>query len=217
MIRALPSGRAFNGAGPAAGPRAAADDNAITRACTKRRSTTRRATAYGPTIAFASPFPTIMSSKSTIPIAMDGCSAISICTCSAKARTCAARKAGCASADDRIDHGRAFCRLGAQRGSVSASSAISTGGTGASIRCACWRRPASGNCSCRICQTARSTSSRFARAGGPLLEKTDPFGVAFEMPPQSAAVVRDISGYQWRDAPWVEGRGAPAAPGSTSR
>ena len=35
---------------------------------------------------------------------------------------------------------------------------------------------------------------------GALLKKTDPFGFAFEVPPQSAAVVRDISHYSWRDA-----------------
>ena len=34
---------------------------------------------------------------------------------------------------------------------------------------------------------------------GALLKKSDPFGVAFEAPPQTASVVRDISGYEWRD------------------
>ncbi len=41
---------------------------------------------------------------------------------------------------------------------------------------------------------------------GELLKKTDPCGVAFEVPPQSAAVVRDISGYKWRDAAWMARR-----------
>jgi|KBSMisStandDraft_5_1062788.scaffolds.fasta_scaffold62199_2 1,4-alpha-glucan branching enzyme len=41
---------------------------------------------------------------------------------------------------------------------------------------------------------------------GDLLKKTDPFGVAFEVPPQSAAIVRDISGYQWQDAAWMAAR-----------
>ncbi len=43
---------------------------------------------------------------------------------------------------------------------------------------------------------------------GALLKKTDPFGFAFEVPPQSAAVVRDIAGYRWRDAEWIAARRA---------
>ncbi|HZT78341.1 MAG TPA: 1,4-alpha-glucan branching protein GlgB [Vicinamibacterales bacterium] len=42
--------------------------------------------------------------------------------------------------------------------------------------------------------------------GGNILKKTDPYGVAFEVPPQSAAIVRDISGYAWRDEAWMIGR-----------
>src|SRR3954469_16477780 len=41
---------------------------------------------------------------------------------------------------------------------------------------------------------------------GDLLNKTDPFGVAFEVPPQSAAIVRDISRYAWKDAAWMAAR-----------
>ncbi|MES1256702.1 MAG: 1,4-alpha-glucan branching enzyme, partial [Acidobacteriota bacterium] len=41
---------------------------------------------------------------------------------------------------------------------------------------------------------------------GALLEKSDPFGVAFEVPPHSAAIVRDISGYVWGDAAWMASR-----------
>jgi 1,4-alpha-glucan branching enzyme len=41
---------------------------------------------------------------------------------------------------------------------------------------------------------------------GEILKKADPFGFAFEVPPQSASVVRDISRYQWRDAAWMAGR-----------
>jgi 1,4-alpha-glucan branching enzyme len=43
---------------------------------------------------------------------------------------------------------------------------------------------------------------------GALLKKSDPFGFAFEVPPQSASVVRDISHYQWRDQPWMTARAA---------
>jgi 1,4-alpha-glucan branching enzyme len=42
---------------------------------------------------------------------------------------------------------------------------------------------------------------------GDVLKKTDPYGVAFEVPPQSAAIVRDISGYPWRDSGWMTRRG----------
>jgi 1,4-alpha-glucan branching enzyme len=41
---------------------------------------------------------------------------------------------------------------------------------------------------------------------GDLLKKTDPFGFAFEPPPQTASIVRDISGYQWADQEWVARR-----------
>jgi 1,4-alpha-glucan branching enzyme len=42
--------------------------------------------------------------------------------------------------------------------------------------------------------------------GGGLLHKSDPFGVAFEIPPLSAAIVRDISGYPWNDEAWIASR-----------
>src|SRR5579864_977207 len=42
--------------------------------------------------------------------------------------------------------------------------------------------------------------------GGRILRKSDPYAVAFEVPPQSASVVRDISGYQWRDEHWMATR-----------
>jgi 1,4-alpha-glucan branching enzyme len=38
---------------------------------------------------------------------------------------------------------------------------------------------------------------------GMLLKKSDPYGVAFEAPPQTASIVRDISGYQWCDDEWM--------------
>jgi len=41
---------------------------------------------------------------------------------------------------------------------------------------------------------------------GAILKKSDPFGVAFESPPQTASVVRDISGYQWGDGEWMARR-----------
>jgi 1,4-alpha-glucan branching enzyme len=41
---------------------------------------------------------------------------------------------------------------------------------------------------------------------GAILKKTDPLARAFEAPPQSAAVVRDISSYEWHDADWMATR-----------
>src|SRR6185503_1159480 len=43
---------------------------------------------------------------------------------------------------------------------------------------------------------------------GAILKKTDPFARAFEAPPQSAAVVHDVSGYEWGDAEWIAARAA---------
>jgi 1,4-alpha-glucan branching enzyme len=43
---------------------------------------------------------------------------------------------------------------------------------------------------------------------GALLKKSDPFGFAFEVPPQSASIVRDISRYQWHDQEWLAARPA---------
>ena len=46
---------------------------------------------------------------------------------------------------------------------------------------------------------------------GALLTKTDPFGFSFEVPPQTAAVVRDISHHAWRDGAWMTERPAHGA------
>ncbi len=43
---------------------------------------------------------------------------------------------------------------------------------------------------------------------GALLKKADPYGVCFEVPPQSASVVHDISQYAWQDAEWMAARAA---------
>ena len=46
---------------------------------------------------------------------------------------------------------------------------------------------------------------------GTLLKKSDPFAVAFEVPPQSASIVRDISGHRWQDESWMTSRRTCAA------
>src|SRR5207245_1661063 len=38
---------------------------------------------------------------------------------------------------------------------------------------------------------------------GTLLEKSDPFGFAFEVSPASASIVHDLAGYEWRDEEWL--------------
>ncbi len=43
---------------------------------------------------------------------------------------------------------------------------------------------------------------------GALLSKSDPYGFAFEQPPHTASVVRDISRYEWQDAAWMTARQA---------
>jgi 1,4-alpha-glucan branching enzyme len=41
---------------------------------------------------------------------------------------------------------------------------------------------------------------------GALLRKSDPFGVAFEVPPDTASVVRGTSRYEWGDEAWMAAR-----------
>jgi 1,4-alpha-glucan branching enzyme len=43
-------------------------------------------------------------------------------------------------------------------------------------------------------------------SSGGLLQKSDPFGFAFEVPPQSASLICDISSYRWRDGDWMSVR-----------
>jgi 1,4-alpha-glucan branching enzyme len=43
---------------------------------------------------------------------------------------------------------------------------------------------------------------------GALLKKSDPYGFAFEIPPQTASIVRDLSRYEWHDADWMARRRA---------
>src|SRR5260221_1878850 len=43
---------------------------------------------------------------------------------------------------------------------------------------------------------------------GEILQKSDPYGVAFEVPPSSASIVYDLSKYVWRDHEWMTQRPA---------
>jgi len=43
-------------------------------------------------------------------------------------------------------------------------------------------------------------------SSGALLRKCDPYGVAFETPPNTASIVRDLSRFQWTDGAWMAQR-----------
>jgi 1,4-alpha-glucan branching enzyme len=43
-------------------------------------------------------------------------------------------------------------------------------------------------------------------SSGALLKKSDPYGLAFETPPQTASIVHDISRYHWQDQEWMAQR-----------
>ena len=42
---------------------------------------------------------------------------------------------------------------------------------------------------------------------GQILEKSDPFGFAAEVPPKTASIVSDLDGYVWNDSNWLQSRG----------
>ena len=46
----------------------------------------------------------------------------------------------------------------------------------------------------------------FIRNGAKELYKADPYGVSMQCPPETATVYREIDGYEWRDAGWMEFR-----------
>ena len=50
-----------------------------------------------------------------------------------------------------------------------------------------------------------------SRKSGAVVQKADPYATWFEVPPQSASVAWDASGYAWGDAAWLEGRAARQA------
>jgi 1,4-alpha-glucan branching enzyme len=50
---------------------------------------------------------------------------------------------------------------------------------------------------------------------GAILKKSDPFAVAFETPPSTASLVRDLAGYVWHDEEWMAER--PTAAGWIDR
>jgi len=47
-----------------------------------------------------------------------------------------------------------------------------------------------------------------SQRGGTLLLKTDPYGIAFEVPPLSASLTRRLDRYEWRDRDWLSDRAA---------
>lgn len=47
---------------------------------------------------------------------------------------------------------------------------------------------------------------RVKTATGEVMDKTDPFGFAAEIPPRTASIVSDLNQYQWNDRDWIERR-----------
>ncbi len=43
-------------------------------------------------------------------------------------------------------------------------------------------------------------------AGGEIFLKTDPYGTAFESPPNNASIIYDLSQYLWKDEKWMQAR-----------
>ena len=48
---------------------------------------------------------------------------------------------------------------------------------------------------------------RVTTADGRVVDKTDPFGFAAEIPPKTASIVSDLDQYVWNDADWLQSRG----------
>lgn len=49
---------------------------------------------------------------------------------------------------------------------------------------------------------------RVTDCNGNQVEKADPFGFFAEVPPRTASIVKDLSGYQWKDDQWMQQRAA---------
>ena len=59
-----------------------------------------------------------------------------------------------------------------------------------------------------VAEGARYKFEILSRSGAPLALKADPYAVCFEPDePRTASVVYDLSGYEWKDAEWMAGRG----------
>ena len=52
---------------------------------------------------------------------------------------------------------------------------------------------ASGSCSCRGWTRARNTSSASRQSHGEVIDKSDPYGFAAELPPRTASIVTDLT------------------------
>ena len=96
-------------------------------------------------------------------------------------------------------------RLGANADSVSLIGDFNGWGAG-SIRCGGWCR---GVWEIFIPDLGDGGSTIEIGRAPERSQETDPF--AFEAPPQSAAVVHDVSGYEWGDAEWIAARAAEDA------
>ena len=116
------------------------------------------------------------------------CSPISTCTCSGKGRCSAAtRSSGPNCAKSTACVGDEFCRLGAECAQASASSATSTIGTAAAIRCS--RHATGGVWELFVPELEAGEKYKFRigrRSGASTIDKSDPYGFAAELPPCTA-------------------------------
>ena len=146
------------------------------------------------------------SAARAMPIPSCRRSANPICSCSARAtsgkfttssaRNCARLTACPAPASPS----------GRRTPSASASSAISTTGTDAFIRCGCSARPASGKFSFPASGEGAHYKFEIRDAHGNIKLKTDPFGFFFEVAPKNAAIVWDTKKFKWTDDAWLKQR-----------
>ena len=84
------------------------------------------------------------------------------------------------------------------------------------MSCASAARPACGRSSCPAWPRARPTNTRSSgRTARRSRSRPTPVGFGAQHPPETASIVRDITGYGWRDGNWMEtraGRNARSAP-----
>ena len=97
-------------------------------------------------------------------------------------------------------------RCGRPTRSGSAWWAISTAGMVGIIRCGCWGNRACGNLFAPGCGVGSHYKFQILTAEGELQEKTDPFGLFFEIAPKTASIVWDNSRFAWTDADWIAKR-----------
>ena len=175
------------------------------------RSSCRRPRARRSTIACACRGTTGHRAISTTRIATARSSPVSICTCSAKARTSRRSTSWAPAASRTASATASTSRCGRRMRDASAWSATSTPGTAACTRCA--RCGPGGYWEIFMPDLGIGDPYKFEIIGAdglPVL-KADPCGRYFERPPDTASIVWDSVGYQWQDDDWMASAPRPRA------